>query len=49
MKLRNLAHENGALLIFDEMISGFRFAMGGIQEYLNVVIPDLATFGKGDH
>jgi glutamate-1-semialdehyde aminotransferase len=45
-EVKKLAHENGALLIFDEMISGFRFAMGGIQEYLNVV-PDLATFGKG--
>jgi glutamate-1-semialdehyde aminotransferase len=45
-EVKKLAHENGTLLIFDEMISGFRFAMGGIQEYLNV-IPDLATFGKG--
>jgi glutamate-1-semialdehyde aminotransferase len=45
-KVKDLTHENGALLIFDEMISGFRFAMGGIQEYLDVV-PDLATFGKG--
>jgi glutamate-1-semialdehyde 2,1-aminomutase/spore coat polysaccharide biosynthesis protein SpsF len=45
-EVKKLAHENGTLLIFDEMISGFRFAMGGIQEYLNVV-PDLATFGKG--
>ncbi len=45
-KVKELVHENGALLIFDEMISGFRFAMGGVQEYLNVV-PDLATYGKG--
>jgi len=45
-EVKKLAHKNGALLIFDEMISGFRFAIGGIQEYLNVV-PDLATFGKG--
>lgn len=45
-EVKKLAHENGALLIFDEMISGFRFAMGGVQEYLNVT-PDLATFGKG--
>jgi glutamate-1-semialdehyde aminotransferase len=44
--VKKLTHENGALLIFDEMISGFRFAMGGIQEYLGV-IPDLSTFGKG--
>ncbi len=45
-KVKDLTHENGALLIFDEMISGFKFAMGGVQEYLDV-IPDLATFGKG--
>jgi len=45
-KVKKLAHENGALLIFDEMISGFKFAMGGIQEYLGIT-PDLATFGKG--
>ena len=45
-KVKELTHKNGALLIFDEMISGFRFAMGGVQEYLDVT-PDLATFGKG--
>jgi len=45
-KVKELAHANKALLIFDEMISGFRFAMGGIQEYLGIT-PDLATFGKG--
>lgn len=45
-KVKMLAHEHGALLIFDEMISGFRFSMGGAQEFFNV-IPDLATFGKG--
>jgi len=45
-KVKDLTHKNGALLIFDEMISGFKFAMGGVQEYLDVV-PDLATFGKG--
>lgn len=45
-KIKSLAHNNGSLLIFDEMISGFRFRMGGAQEYFNV-IPDLATFGKG--
>jgi len=45
-KVKDLTHKNGALLIFDEMISGFKFAMGGVQEYLGVV-PDLATFGKG--
>ena len=45
-KVKDLTHEHGALLIFDEMISGFRFRMGGAQEFFNV-IPDLATFGKG--
>ena len=45
-KVKKIAHDNGALLIFDEMISGFRFAMGGVGEYLGVE-PDLATFGKG--
>ena len=45
-EVKQLAHENGALLIFDEMISGFKFSMGGVQDYLGVV-PDLATFGKG--
>ncbi len=35
----------GALLIFDEVISGFRLAPGGAQEYYGVV-PDLAVFGK---
>lgn len=45
-RIKKIAHENGALLIFDEMISGFRFSMGGAGEYFNV-IPDLATFGKG--
>ncbi|HAT8752256.1 TPA: aminotransferase class III-fold pyridoxal phosphate-dependent enzyme [Legionella pneumophila] len=44
--VKELAHRHGALLIFDEMITGFRFAIGGAQSYFNV-IPDLATFGKG--
>jgi len=45
-KVKNLAHSNKALLIFDETITGFRFSLGGAQEMFNVV-PDLATFGKG--
>ncbi len=45
-KVKKIAHENGALLIFDETITGFRFSNGGAQELFNV-IPDLATFGKG--
>jgi glutamate-1-semialdehyde aminotransferase len=40
------AHRHGALLIFDEIVSGFRWAQGGAQEHFGVV-PDLATFGKG--
>lgn len=44
--VKTLTHEHGALLIFDETITGFRYANGGAQEYFNV-IPDLATFGKG--
>lgn len=45
-EIRELAHRNGALFIFDETITGFRYANGGAQAYFNVV-PDLATFGKG--
>src|SRR2546426_4552885 len=44
--LKELTHAHGALLIFDETITGFRFAKGGAQEYFGVT-PDLATFGKG--
>lgn len=43
--VKEIAHENGALLIFDEIINGFRLAMGGTQELLGVT-PDLAAFGK---
>ena len=45
-KVKELAHKNNALLIFDEIVTGFRFSLGGAQELFNV-IPDLATFGKG--
>jgi glutamate-1-semialdehyde 2,1-aminomutase len=44
-KIKSLAHDNGAVLIFDEVITGFRFALGGAQEYFGVT-PDLACFGK---
>lgn len=44
-KIKDLCHENGALLIFDEVVDGFRFSIGGAQKYFGV-IPDLATFGK---
>lgn len=44
--VKEIAHEHGAVLIFDEIVTGFRFALGGAQELFGV-IPDLATFGKG--
>ena len=43
--LREVTAGAGVLLIFDEMVTGFRFALGGAQERYGVV-PDLATFGK---
>ena len=43
--LRQLADKYGSLLIFDEMITGFRLAWGGAQEAFGVV-PDLACYGK---
>ncbi|WP_430810586.1 MULTISPECIES: glutamate-1-semialdehyde 2,1-aminomutase [unclassified Carboxylicivirga] len=43
--LRELTSRNGALLIFDEVITGFRLAKGGAQEYFGVM-PDLTTMGK---
>jgi glutamate-1-semialdehyde 2,1-aminomutase len=44
--VKELAHAKGALLIFDETITGFRFSTGGAQELFGV-IPDISTFGKG--
>ncbi len=43
--LRKLTQENGILLIFDEVVTGFRFAYGGAQEYYGVT-PDLCSLGK---
>ena len=43
--LRKLTEEYGVLLIFDEVITGFRLALGGAQEYFGVT-PDLSVFGK---
>ena len=43
--LREVTASEGVLLIFDEMVTGFRFALGGAQERYGIV-PDLATFGK---
>jgi len=44
-ELRKLTLENDVLLIFDEVITGFRLAMGGAQEYFGVM-PDITTMGK---
>lgn len=44
--VKELAHSQGALLIFDETITGFRFSSGGAQELFGVT-PDISTFGKG--
>ncbi|MES2520569.1 MAG: aminotransferase class III-fold pyridoxal phosphate-dependent enzyme [Bacteroidota bacterium] len=44
-ELAELCRENGTLLIFDEMWTGFRIALGGAQEYFNVT-PDLAVYSK---
>ena len=44
-EVKKMAHHYGALLIFDEIITGFRFSLGGAQE-LTGVTPDLATFAK---
>lgn len=44
-KVKEIAHKNGALLIFDEMISGIRFDIKGAHSLFNIE-PDIATFGK---
>ena len=44
--LKKLVHKHKAILIFDEVVSGFRYALGGASELYNVV-PDLAAYGKG--
>ncbi|MEN6316283.1 MAG: aminotransferase class III-fold pyridoxal phosphate-dependent enzyme [Clostridiaceae bacterium] len=44
--LRDITRKNGSVLIFDEIVTGFRIAIGGVQEYFKVV-PDLAVFSKG--
>ena len=44
-KAKEICHKNGALFILDEMITGFRWHIGGAQKFYNVD-PDLSTFGK---
>ena len=44
-KLRDICTQKGILLIFDEMWTGFRIALGGAQEYFGIK-PDLATYSK---
>lgn len=45
-KVRKIADENGAILILDEIVTGFRFDLGGCQKYFNFE-GDLVCFGKG--
>ena len=45
-KVQAATHQHGALLVFDETITGFRYTTGGAQQEFKVT-PDLATFGKG--
>jgi flagellar capping protein FliD len=45
LAISDIVHQEGALLIYDEVVSGFRVAIGGVQEIWGV-IPDLACYGK---
>ena len=45
-KIKEITHKNGAILIFDEVVSGFRYALGGASELYGIA-PDMASFGKG--
>jgi glutamate-1-semialdehyde 2,1-aminomutase len=45
-EVKEICRRHGALLVFDETVTGFRYALGGAQEYFGVT-PDLATLGKG--
>jgi len=44
-ELRDITQRDGAILIFDEVMTGFRLAMGGAQEFYGIV-PDMTTLGK---
>ncbi|MDY7034793.1 MAG: aminotransferase class III-fold pyridoxal phosphate-dependent enzyme [Thermodesulfobacteriota bacterium] len=43
--VQETAHKNGAVFILDEIITGFRYSLGGAQELFGIT-PDMATFGK---
>lgn len=43
--VRKICDDNGVLLIFDEVVTGFRLGLGGAQEYFGV-LPDIASYGK---
>jgi glutamate-1-semialdehyde aminotransferase len=45
-KVKKITHDNNAVLIFDEVVTGFRYARGGVQEYLGIE-GDIVAFGKG--
>ena len=45
-KVKKITHQNNAVLIFDEIVTGFRFANGGAQELFGVQ-PDITVLGKG--
>ena len=44
-RIRRITEENGILLIFDEIVTGFRISIGGASEYFGIR-PDISTFGK---
>ncbi|MFH1376337.1 MAG: aminotransferase class III-fold pyridoxal phosphate-dependent enzyme [Candidatus Woesearchaeota archaeon] len=44
-QVKKITHENGAVLMFDEIITGFRFSLAGAQGYFDIK-PDLSAFGK---
>ena len=44
-RIRRITEENGILLIFDEIVTGFRLSIGGASEYFGIR-PDISTFGK---
>lgn len=46
LEVKTLAQDHGAVLVFDEIVTGFRLALGGAQEYYGV-IPDIVCLGKG--